>query len=61
MKVLHFILLHGKVAAISEGIEQLCEKVRVKGNCSSQDDYYPHLARAVYSTLNYVVPETDEK
>ncbi|XLS64884.1 hypothetical protein HN51_024858 [Arachis hypogaea] len=26
----------------------------------TKDDYYPHLVRAVYSTLNYVVPETDE-
>ncbi|XLS91460.1 hypothetical protein HN51_067468 [Arachis hypogaea] len=25
------------------------------------DDYYPHLIRDVYSTLNYVVPEPDEK
>ncbi|XLS50442.1 hypothetical protein HN51_011119 [Arachis hypogaea] len=27
----------------------------------TKDDYYPHLVRAVYSTLNYVVPETDEE
>ncbi|XLR10494.1 hypothetical protein S83_038432, partial [Arachis hypogaea] len=26
----------------------------------TKDDYYPHLVRAVYSTLNYVVPKTDE-
>ncbi|QHO38842.1 uncharacterized protein DS421_4g123960 [Arachis hypogaea] len=26
-----------------------------------RDDYYPHLVRAVYSTLNYVVPEPDEE
>ncbi|XLR40015.1 hypothetical protein S83_024675 [Arachis hypogaea] len=27
----------------------------------TKDDYYPHLVRAVYSTLNYVVPEPDEE
>ncbi|XLR31004.1 hypothetical protein S83_058904, partial [Arachis hypogaea] len=27
----------------------------------TRDDYYPHLVRAVYSTLNYVVPEPDEE
>ncbi|QHO44600.1 uncharacterized protein DS421_6g172130 [Arachis hypogaea] len=26
-----------------------------------RDEYYPHLVRAVYSTLNYVVPEPDEE
>ncbi|XLT05841.1 hypothetical protein HN51_044590 [Arachis hypogaea] len=26
----------------------------------TKDEYYPHLVRAVYSTLNYVVPESDE-
>ncbi|QHO01366.1 uncharacterized protein DS421_13g414420 [Arachis hypogaea] len=26
-----------------------------------RDDYYPHLVRAVYSTLNYVVPEPDKE
>ncbi|XLR03810.1 hypothetical protein S83_070008, partial [Arachis hypogaea] len=25
------------------------------------DDYYPNLVRAVYSNLNYVVPEPDEE
>ncbi|XLR62921.1 hypothetical protein S83_013593, partial [Arachis hypogaea] len=44
-----FIPLHGKVATVSEGIEQLCEEVRIKGNCSSQ------------STLNYVITKTDEE
>ncbi|XP_052117825.1 uncharacterized protein LOC127747698 [Arachis duranensis] len=52
-----------QVAAVSESIEQLYEKVSVKGNCSSQikDEYYLHLVRAVYSTLNYIVPENDEE
>ncbi|XLU31334.1 hypothetical protein S245_067400 [Arachis hypogaea] len=27
----------------------------------TRDEYYPHLVRAVYSTLNYVVPEPDEE
>ncbi|XLS98371.1 hypothetical protein HN51_041106 [Arachis hypogaea] len=27
----------------------------------TKDDYYPHLVRDVYSTLNYVVLETDEE
>ncbi|XLR07273.1 hypothetical protein S83_035211 [Arachis hypogaea] len=27
----------------------------------TKDDYYPHLVRAVYSTLNYVFPEPDEE
>ncbi|XLR03120.1 hypothetical protein S83_069318 [Arachis hypogaea] len=27
----------------------------------TRDDCYPHLVRAVYSTLNYVVPEPDEE
>ncbi|XLR47906.1 hypothetical protein S83_032566, partial [Arachis hypogaea] len=27
----------------------------------TKDDYYPHLVRNVYSTLNYVVPEIDEE
>ncbi|XLU60503.1 hypothetical protein S245_019712 [Arachis hypogaea] len=27
----------------------------------TRDEYYPHLVRAFYSTLNYVVPEPDEE
>ncbi|XLS48435.1 hypothetical protein HN51_022793 [Arachis hypogaea] len=27
----------------------------------TRDEYYPHLVRAVYSTLNYVVPEPNEE
>ncbi|XLS98346.1 hypothetical protein HN51_041081 [Arachis hypogaea] len=27
----------------------------------TKDDYYPHLVRAVYSTLNYVIPEPNEE
>ncbi|XLR07581.1 hypothetical protein S83_035519 [Arachis hypogaea] len=27
----------------------------------TKDDYYPHLVRAIYNTLNYVVPEPDEE
>ncbi|XLR14566.1 hypothetical protein S83_042504, partial [Arachis hypogaea] len=27
----------------------------------TKDDYYPHLVRAIYSTLNYVVPEPNEE
>ncbi|XLU96806.1 hypothetical protein S245_011158, partial [Arachis hypogaea] len=27
----------------------------------TRNDYYPNLVRAVYSTLNYVVPEPDEE
>ncbi|XLS82896.1 hypothetical protein HN51_048727, partial [Arachis hypogaea] len=27
----------------------------------TKDDYYPHLVRAVYSTLNYIVPEPNEE
>ncbi|XLT03040.1 hypothetical protein HN51_052391, partial [Arachis hypogaea] len=27
----------------------------------TKDEYYPHLVRTIYSTLNYVVPESDEE
>ncbi|XLS52238.1 hypothetical protein HN51_012915 [Arachis hypogaea] len=42
-------------------LKNYVEKFESRPIVPPRDEYYPHLVRAVYSTLNYVVPEPDEE
>ncbi|QHO60189.1 uncharacterized protein DS421_3g105340 [Arachis hypogaea] len=44
-----------------EGESSASVRLVASSHYMARNDYYPNLVRAVYSTLNYVVPEPDEE